>query len=141
MDDVRAIYLPALAMAALTFGVWWRMFFMRIGQMKRERIHPQKVATSGQAAALLTDSRAADNFRNLFELPVLFYLALVVADRLDMVDGISLSLAWAFVLLRIAHTAIHITYNRVMHRFGAYVAGGAALWTLWAYLAIGLLSG
>ena len=53
---------------------------MRIGQMKRERIHPQSVATSAQAAARLTDSRAADNFRNLFELPVLFYVvALLLA--------------------------------------------------------------
>lgn len=139
--DVRAIYLPALAMAALTFAVWWRMFFMRVGQMKRERIHPQKVATSGQVSALLTDSRAADNFRNLFELPVLFYLALVVADRLDMVDGVSVALAWAFVMLRVAHSAIQVTYNRVMHRFATYVAGGMVLWLLWGYLAVGLLTG
>lgn len=137
--DVRAIYLPGLAMAGLTFVVWWRMYFMRIGQMKRERIHPQKVATSAQSAALLTDSRAADNFRNLFELPVLFYLALVVADRAGLVDGVSVGLAWLFVGLRVAHSAIHVTYNRVMHRFAAYVAGGLALWALWAYLGWGLL--
>lgn len=139
--DSRTIYLPALAMVALTFVVWWRMYFARVGQMKRERIHPQKVATSAQATALLTDSRAADNFRNLFELPVLFYLALVVADRLGMVDGISLALAWAFVMLRVVHSAIHVTYNRVMQRFAAYVAGGMVLWLLWGYLAVGLLTG
>jgi hypothetical protein len=139
--DIRTIYLPALAMVALTFVVWWRMYFARVGQMKRERIHPQKVATSAQANALLTDSRAADNFRNLFELPVLFYLALVVADRLEMVDGISLSLAWGFVFLRVVHSVVHVTYNKVMHRFAAYVAGGMVLWLLWGYLAVGLLSG
>jgi hypothetical protein len=141
MMDIREIYLPALAMVVLTFAVWWRMYFARVGQMRRERIHPQKVATSAQATALLTDSRAADNFRNLFELPVLFYLARVVADRMDMVDGISVALAWAFVLLRVVHSAIHVTYNRVMHRFAAYVAGGMVLWLLWGYLAVGLLSG
>ena len=139
--DSRTIYLPALAMVALTFVVWWRMYFARVGQMRRERIHPQKVATSAQATALLTDSRAADNFRNLFELPVLFYLALVVADRLGMVDGISLALAWAFVMLRVVHSLVHVTYNRVMHRFAAYVAGGMVLWLLWGYLAVGLLTG
>lgn len=139
--DIRTIYLPALAMVGLTFVVWWRMYFARVGQMKRERIHPQKVATSAQATALLTDSRAADNFRNLFELPVLFYLALVVADRLEMVDGISLALAWGFVFLRVVHSVVHVTYNRVMHRFAAYVAGGMVLWLLWGYLAVGLLSG
>ena len=138
--DVRTIYLPALAMVALTFAVWWRMYFARVGQMKRERIHPQKVATSAQSAALLTDSRAADNFRNLFELPVLFYLALVVADRIGRVDAVAVGLAWLFVVLRIAHSAIHVTYNRVMHRFAAYLAGGVALWLLWAYIAMGLLA-
>ena len=139
--DTRLIFLPALAMSALTFVVWWRMFFMRIGQMKRERIHPQAVATSAQAAACLTDSRAADNFRNLFELPVLFYLALVVAALTGQVTVLTLALAWIFVIARIVHSAIQCSYNKVMHRFRAYVAGGLALWALWAIIGVGLLRG
>lgn len=136
-----AIYFPMLAMMALTLAVWLRMFVVRIGQMKRERIHPQKVATSAQAAALLTDSRAADNFRNLFELPVLFYVAVIVAAQTGQVAPVTLVLAWAFVLLRVVHSAIHCSYNKVMHRFYAYVASGLALWALCAVLAFGLLRG
>ena len=139
--DARAYALPALAMALLTFAVWLRLFFTRIPEMKRERIHPQSIALSAQAATRLSDSRAADNFRNLFELPVLFYVALVVAAQIGMVDGVSLALSWAFVALRVAHSWIHVTYNKVMHRFAVYVAGGMVLWLLWAYLAVGLLSG
>ena len=139
--DTRLIFLPAFAMAALTFVVWWRMFFTRIGQMKRERIHPQAVATSAQAAACLTDSRAADNFRNLFELPVLFYLALVVAALTAQVTVLTISLAWAFVVMRVVHSAIQCSYNEVMHRFRAYVVGGLLLWTLWAVIGVGLLRG
>lgn len=135
----NAIFLPALTMAALTFVVWWRMYFMRIGQMKRERIHPQAVATSAQATAKLTDSRAADNFRNLFELPVLFYLALAVAAQSGLVGTTVLALAWLFVALRCVHSWIQCTYNKVMHRFYAYLAGGLVLWTLWGVLAYGLL--
>ncbi len=131
----RAIFLPAFAMAALTLVVWLRMYTTRIAQMKRERIHPQAVATSAQAAARLTDSRAADNFRNLFELPVLFYLALVVAAVAGLATDATLALAWLFVLLRVVHSAIHCTYNKVMHRFQAYLAGGVVLWVLWAWLA------
>ena len=137
--NAQLIYWPAIAMVALTFVVWLRMYSMRIGQMKRERIHPHAVATSAQAAARLTDSRAADNFRNLFELPVLFYLAIVVAAETHQVTLLTLSLAWLFVLLRVAHSAIHCTYNKVYHRFYVYFCGGVALWTLWAALAIGLL--
>ena len=135
----QLIYWPAVAMVALTLIVWLRMYFMRIGQMKRERIHPQAVATSAQAAARLTDSRAADNFRNLFELPVLFYTAIVVAAQTHQVTVLTLSLAWLFVLLRCAHSAIHCSYNKVYHRFYVYVSGGVVLWALWAVLAIGLL--
>ena len=135
--QTRLMFVPALAMAALTFVVWWRMYFVRIGQMKRERIHPQAVATSAQAAARLTDSCAADNFRNLFELPVLFYVALVAAAMTGQVTVTTLSLAWLFVLLRIAHSAIQCTYNKVMHRFCAYLAGGMALWALWAVIGWG----
>ncbi len=137
--DTRLIYWPAVAMAALTFAVWLYMYFRRVAQMKRERIHPQAVATSAQATARLTDSSAADNFRNLFELPVLFYLAIVLAAQTAQVDPLTLGLAWAFVALRIAHSAIQCTYNKVIHRFYVYVSGGVALWLLWGVLAVGLL--
>jgi hypothetical protein len=123
----------------LTFVVWLRMYFMRVGEMKRERVHPQAVALSAQMAERLKDTRAADNFRNLFELPVLFYLALVVAVHTAQVGALTLVLAWAFVALRAVHSAIQCSYNRVYHRFYAYFAGSVALWLLWAALAFGLI--
>lgn len=133
------VFLPAFAMVALTIVVWLRMYFSRIGEMRRERVHPQAVATSALMAARLKDTRAADNFRNLFELPVLFYLALVVAALTGQATPAVLALAWLFVALRVLHSAIHCSYNKVMHRFQAYLAGGVVLWILWAVLAAGLL--
>lgn len=130
-----AVFLPVLALVALTCAVWCRMFVVRIRQMKRERIHPQSVDTSAKAVARLTDSRVADNFRNLFELPVLFYAAALFAWVGGHVTPAFLALSWLFVALRVAHSAIQCTYNRVMHRFQAYFAGAVVLWVLWAYLA------
>ncbi|HJR73320.1 MAG TPA: MAPEG family protein [Luteimonas sp.] len=135
-----AMLWPVFALVGLTFLVWCRMFVVRVGQMKRERIHPQSVATSSQAAARLTDSKVADNLRNLFELPVLFYAAALIAAFAGLATPVLLVLAWLFVALRIAHSAIHCTYNKVMHRFVAYLAGGIVLWLLWAYLAYLLLA-
>jgi hypothetical protein len=134
-----AIFWPAVAMALLTFAIWLRMYFTRIGEMRRLRIHPQSVATSAKASERLVDTRAADNFRNLFELPVLFYAALGIAFAIGAVDLPLLMLAWLFVALRVAHSAIHCSYNRVMHRFAAYVAGGFVLWAIWGVLAWRLL--
>jgi len=137
----RALFLPVLAMAALTFVVWCRMYFTRIGEMRRERIHPQSIANSAQAAARLQDTRAADNFRNLFELPVLFYAALAIAALTGQDGTPVVGLAWLFVALRVLHSAIHCTYNRVMHRFIAYLVGGLVLWVLWDVIGAELLRG
>ncbi len=131
--DARLIFWPAVAMVALTLVVQTRMYFTRIGEMKRERIHPQSIANSAQAATRLKDTCAADNFRNLFEVPVLFYPALIVAFLTAQVGAITVTLAWIFVVLRVAHSAIHCTYNKVMHRFYAYVASSWVLWILWGF--------
>ena len=133
------ILLPGFALVSLTFLVWCRLYAERLGQMKRERIHPQAVASSAQMAARLKDTRAADNFRNLFELPVLFYFALLAAAQTGQGDGLVLGLAWGFVGLRVLHSLIHCSYNRVMHRFAAYVAGALCLWALMAVLALRML--
>jgi hypothetical protein len=137
--ESRLIFLPALAMAALTFVVWVRLYVVRIGEMKRERIDPQSVATSAGMAARVNDTRASDNFRNLFELPVLFYVALGVAALTQQVTAATLGLAWLFVGLRVMHSAIHCTYNKVMHRFPVHFASTLVLWALWGVLAVGLL--
>ena len=137
----HVIFLPGLVMVALTFLVMFVMYYRRIAQMKRDRIHPQAVATSAQSAQKLTDSSAADNFRNLFELPVLFYFALVMAALTDQATPVTLGLAWLFVIARIAHSVIHCTYNKVMHRFRAFLLGALALIALWGSLGYGVLIG
>lgn len=137
----HAIFFPGLAMVFLTFVVLVAMYRRRVAQMKRERIHPQAVATSAQSAAKLTDSGPADNFRNLFELPVLFYFALVVCAITGLHDIATLVLAWGFVAARVLHSAIQCGGNKVMHRFRAYLLGAAILLALWVRVTIHLVAG
>ena len=139
MIDAR-IFAPAFAMVALTTVVMFCMFFERTRQMRAERIHFREIPSSSQMAARFVDTRAADNYRNLFEMPVLFYLALLVAALTGLVTPVSLGLAWAYVALRAVHSAIHCGYNRVLHRFYAFLASNLVLWTLWAWLGWRLLS-
>lgn len=126
---------PAVVLVALTFVVAVVMYRRRVAVMKRERVHPQSVALSAQIAQRLTDTRASDNYRNLFELPVLFYFAVAVALATRVQDPWVLGLAWAFVGLRIVHSAIQCGSNKVMHRFQAFVAGYFVLALLWIRLA------
>ena len=136
----HAIFLPVLAMVALTFIVLGAMFRRRLAQMKRDRVHPQAVATSQQAAVLFTDVAPADNFRNLFEMPVLFYLAVLIAAMTDQVTTPVLALAWTYVAARVLHSAIHCSYNKVIHRFRAYALSVFALVALWGLLGYGLIA-
>jgi hypothetical protein len=130
--------LPAAAMVALTAVVWVHLYVQRIGEMRRRRISASELATARQAATVLQDVTAADNFRNLFEVPVLFYvlcLALYVTHR----QGAALlALCWLFVALRAVHSAIHCSYNNVMHRFFVYVTSTVLLFGLWAWLGVQL---
>ncbi|MGD9021662.1 MAG: MAPEG family protein, partial [Lysobacterales bacterium] len=77
---------------------------------------------------------AANNFANLFEAPVLFYLAILLTLILMVQDTIIVYLAWAYVATRAAHSAIHCTYNRVMHRFRVFIASSFILLAIWVRL-------
>jgi hypothetical protein len=136
-DQAHRLLLSALALVLLTLFVALRMLFSRVREMRSRRIAPHKVATSLQMAAALQDVQAADNFRNLFEVPVLFYALVAMAVATRFTPGWLVAGAWGFVLLRYLHSLIHCTYNRVMHRFVVYLAGYALVLVLWvAFVAL-----
>jgi hypothetical protein len=115
------IFWPMIAMAGLTLVVAVHMYLTRVAEMRERRVNPQLLATRQEAEKHLHDTRASDNFRNLFEIPVLFYAA--------------------FVLTRVIHSCVHVTYNKVMHRFNVFVLGMAAVFAMWAALAWQLARG
>ena len=74
---------------------------------------------------------SGDNLRNLFEIPVLFYFATAVIIFSDRADGTFIAMSWAFVLLRYLHSIIHLSYNRIAHRFVVYALSSLVLWAIW----------
>lgn len=137
--NVIALAGAALALVLLTFAVGCRMLFCRIREFRARRLHPQAVATSLQMAAQMQDVQAADNFRNLFEVPVLFYSLVAAAIGTGVVPPWLVIGAWLFVALRVVHSAIQCTYNKVMHRFRAYIAGFLVIVVLWIGFVISLV--
>ncbi|AVQ00184.1 hypothetical protein C7S18_18650 [Ahniella affigens] len=133
--SAHSIFWPGFALAAITFVVWIRMYTDRVGEMKAKRIHPQKVASRVQAAQLLSNTKALDHYSNLFETPVLFYFTLVVIAVAKLDQSVLLPMAWAFVAARAIHAFIHVTYNKVWHRFYAFLISCIALWLFMAYAA------
>ena len=131
----KPLLLPMLAQVALTFIVMTTMYRTRITEIKSKQIHPQKIRTRAKSKNLLTDSApAADNYSNLFELPVLFYTAILLTLILMIQDSILVILAWSFVALRYVHSFIHVTYNQVMHRFAVFIFSSFMLFAFWVRL-------
>ena len=132
----KPLLIPLLALVFLTFLVWVYMYVTRLGEIKRKSIDPQSLDTRTHSQALLTESSAqADNLKNLFELPVLFYVAVLLALVLMLQDQLLVQLAWSYVALRYVHSLVHCTYNRVMHRFIVYAVSCLLLMLIWARLA------
>jgi len=124
------ILLPMLGMMLLTFIVWVYMYIRRIGFIKRNRIRAQDLTTPDKAAELIPApvSYSAYNFRNLLELPVLFYVLCLFLYVTSSVDEWYLIAAWLFVALRVVHSVIHCTVNIVIWRFAVYFVSALVLW-------------
>jgi hypothetical protein len=61
---------------------------------------------------------------------VLFYATCLYLTVFGLVDDIYVNCAWAFLIFRVLHSLIHCTYNRVKHRFAAYIISSIAVWVM-----------
>lgn len=137
MGTMDPIWLPCTAMVLVTALVWIKLYADRLSEMRRKRIDPQALSTVRAAAGKLEITQAADNFRNLFEVPMLFYvlcIALVITG--GSTPGF-VTAAWVYVGLRASHSLIHVSYNRVVHRFLVYVTSTILLFGMWAAFVLG----
>jgi hypothetical protein len=135
-----AILLPPTALAFLTGVVWLRLGSDRLGELRSRRIHPQKVATSRQMAETMQNVKSADHFRNLFEVPVLFYALCAFIAITQTANLFLLASAWGYVFLRAVHTYIHLTHNTVVRRFQVFVASTIVLYVMWGVFAVKLVT-
>jgi hypothetical protein len=135
MNSSNLLILACAALVLLVVLVALRMLYVRVTEMRTRRIHPQQVATSKTQADKFQSIQAADNYRNLFEMPVLFYAVCILLVVLNQADGTYATLAWLFVALRYAHSAIHCSYNNVNHRFLAFAGSCVVVWAMWARVA------
>jgi len=125
---------PLVAMMGLTAAVWLFMYVRRLGYMLGHGIDAQQVSSPQKMAELIPEAveRPANNLRNLFELPVLFYALCLVMAQQGWIDALDVQLAWAFVGLRALHSLVHCTFNYVNARFAFYALSSVVLWVMLA---------
>jgi len=135
-----AILLPPTALALLTAFVWLRLGSDRLGELRTRKIHPQQLATARQAAETLQNVQSADHYRNLFEMPVLFYALCGFLAITGLPNLFLLACAWGYVFLRGFHAYIHLMHNKVVRRFQVFVASTIVLFVMWGVFAVRLLT-
>jgi hypothetical protein len=133
MDQTSVLY-PVTAMAALTFAVLLLLPYKRIGAVLRGRLRPHDFKY-GESANVPPEVAVANrNLMNLLEMPLLFYVACITFYVTKTVDGTVLFLAWLYFALRVAHSLVHLSYNKVIHRLALYAASNVVLVVMWVLL-------
>jgi len=123
-----SILTPALALVSWTLIVWGWMYALRIPAMSAAGIDPDDAKHPGSLSALPSTTRAvADNYNHLHEQPTIFY-ALVFYTHLAGTTGEAVvALAWAYVILRVLHSLVQSTINKVMVRFSIFALSSLVL--------------
>jgi len=115
---MTSLLTPVLALIVWTLIVWIWMYATRIPAMQRAGIDPQAAAHPGSLDVLPAPVRqAAANYNHLMEQPTIFYALVFYTVLAGHTDALNVDLAWAYVGLRVVHSLIQITINRVTLRF------------------------
>lgn len=117
-----AILQPVVILAAWTMVMWLWMYATRIPAMSR---NPNidaatKVGGTGKDLDGVLPDRIqwkAHNYNHLHEQPTVFYAIALLLAMIGSGDGMNALLAWIYVGLRIIHSIVQVTSNRVMVRF------------------------
>ena len=138
MWGVEMVY-PVLALVLLTFLVTFRMGYVRFRGARRGEVNPRYFK-------LLQGYELPDNLRqverayaNLLEMPILFYLVAVLSMVLNLTGTTMVMLAWIYVGLRYVHSLIHLTYNKTVHRFLAFISSTLVLLIMWGVLFLSVI--
>ena len=115
------IYYPLFTMVLLTLLVALRLVYFNTWAVLSGEVHIKhfRLFDDGIPPKL---QAVAQHYKNMFELPVLFYLLCILLIITDSAAPLDIQLAWGFVIFRILHSLIRIPNTNVHPRFGFFIA-------------------
>jgi hypothetical protein len=129
MPAPSPIVAPVVALALWTHVMWAWMYATRIPAIRRARMVLDPSAPRGEQMATLPASVRwkADNYNHLMEQPTVFYAVALALAVLGAGEGANAALAWGYVLLRVAHSFVQATFNRIEVRFAVFFLSSLVL--------------
>ncbi|WP_346839523.1 MAPEG family protein [Microbulbifer sp. SAOS-129_SWC] len=134
------IFFPAIYLVALTFVLAAAMARGRLRAVYNRAVDPAYYLLQRNGAEPDQLRQMSRHYSNLFELPVTFYLLVVIAAVTQAADGVLLALCWGFAALRTLHALIHTGSNHLKYRMYAFMGGFVILALAWMYLTYRLLT-
>lgn len=127
---------------SLIMLVW--MVVVRMPALKKAGIDINKVVGSkpGQLDSIV-DPKAqwpAHNYMHLMEQPTLFYAVALLLAVTGMGNGLNATIAWGYVVLRVAHSLLQVTTNIIRYRFLLFALSSLCLMALSLHALIGVFA-
>jgi len=136
--SVMEVLLPVFVQVILTLYVAFVLAYYRISFARSGELRGKKIA--------LREPNYPDHVRQYensylsqFELPVLFFVLMILLLITRQADIIQVTLAWIFVVSRIAHAYIHLTSNNVNIRGPLFGIGLFVLTIMWGLFMVGVI--
>jgi hypothetical protein len=127
----EAIFGPVSVLAMWTGGVLAMTGFRRVRAVRAGRLHARAFRLGESDEVPDEISVVNRNYMNLLEIPVLFYVVCLAFFVTHRVGPAAVWLAWIYVGLRMVHSLIHLTSNRVVQRFYVFATSNVVLMALW----------
>lgn len=125
---------PVVALAAWTMVMWFWLYGTRIPAIGTAKVDlDDLVHDSTQSLDTVLPPQVmwkAHNYNHLHEAPTVFYAVAIVLAIIGQGDGLNAQIAWAYVGLRVLHSIIQVTVNKVGLRFLVFALSSFALMAL-----------
>ena len=142
MTANTALLGPVVALVAWSMVMWLWMYATRIPAILAAKMKLDPDAPRGEQMATLppTVRWKADNYNHLMEQPTIFYAIVLALAAMGNASSAALTLAWAYVALRIVHSLVQALINRIELRFALFVLSNLPLFGLTGIAAAQLLA-
>jgi len=111
---------PVLALIIWSLIIWCIMYVRRIPAMQKAKIDPDTAKSPDgdwKSKMPANVQYAAHNYNHLMEQPTIFYALMLTIFLMDKISPLALYCAWGYVALRIIHSLVQLTSNKVIVRF------------------------
>lgn len=126
------ILAPVVALVFWTMVMWTWMYITRIPAILRMKMRLDPKAPRGEQMSQLPANVRwkADNYNHLMEQPTIFYAIGLALALMEQGEGLNLTLAWSYVVLRVAHSLVQATWNKIEVRFALFALSSLPLFAL-----------